>query len=61
MLGGHVRVGLEDNIYYKRGVLSEGNAPLVARAVRLASELGRKVATADEARELLHLKKRVPA
>ena len=61
LLGGHVRVGLEDNIYYRRGVLSEGNAPLVARAVRLAGELGRKVATADEARELLHLKKRVPA
>ena len=61
MLGGHIRVGLEDNIYYKRGVLSEGNAPLVGRAVRLADELGRKVATPDEARGLLHLKKRVPA
>ena len=55
LLGGHVRVGLEDNIYYKKGVLSEGNTPLVARAVRLANELGRPPATPDEARRILHL------
>ncbi len=55
LLGGHVRVGLEDNIYYRRGVLTEGNAPLVARAVRLANELGRSPATPQEARRILHL------
>ncbi|HLA86847.1 MAG TPA: 3-keto-5-aminohexanoate cleavage protein [Anaerolineales bacterium] len=58
LLGGNVRVGLEDNIYYTRGVLSEGNAPLVARAARLAKELGRPPATPDEARRILHLKPR---
>jgi 3-keto-5-aminohexanoate cleavage enzyme len=58
LLGGNVRVGLEDNIYYSRGVLSEGNAPLVARAVRLAKELGRVVATPDEARRILRIKPR---
>jgi 3-keto-5-aminohexanoate cleavage enzyme len=58
LLGGNVRVGLEDNIYYSRGVLSEGNAPLVARAARLAKELGRPLATPEEARKLLHLKPR---
>lgn len=56
LLGGHVRVGLEDNIYYSRGVLSEGNKPLVARAARLAKELGRPLATPEETRRILHLK-----
>lgn len=55
-LGGHVRTGLEDNIYYSRGVLSEGNAPLVARLVRIAGELGRPVATPEEARGMLGLR-----
>lgn len=55
LLGGHVRVGLEDNIYYSRGVLAEGNGPLVARAARLAKELGRPLATPEEARRILHL------
>jgi len=55
LLGGHVRVGLEDNIYYRRGVLSEGNVPLVARAARLANELGRPPASPQEARRILHL------
>lgn len=55
LLGGHVRVGLEDNIYYRRGVLAEGNAPLVARAARLANELGRPPASPQEARRILHL------
>lgn len=56
LLGGHVRTGLEDNIYYSRGVLAESNAQLVARIVRLANELGRPVATPDEARQILALK-----
>ena len=54
-MGGHVRVGLEDNIYYRRGELATGNAQLVERAVRLAGELERPVATPAQARELLGL------
>jgi 3-keto-5-aminohexanoate cleavage enzyme len=54
-MGGHVRVGLEDNIYYRRGELATGNAQLVARVVRLAAELGRPVATPAAARRLLGL------
>ncbi len=55
LLGGHARTGLEDNIYYSYRVLAEGNAPLVARLVRIARELGREVASPAEARELLAL------
>ena len=55
-MGGHVRVGLEDNIYYSKGRLAT-NEELVARVVRLANELGRPVATPDQARELLGLRK----
>jgi 3-keto-5-aminohexanoate cleavage enzyme len=55
LLGGHVRVGLEDNIYYRRGSKASGNGELVARAVRLAEELQRPVASAAEARTLLGL------
>jgi 3-keto-5-aminohexanoate cleavage enzyme len=56
-MGGHVRVGLEDNIYYSKGRLAT-NEELVARVVRLAHELGRPVATPDQARELLGLARR---
>lgn len=52
--GGHVRTGLEDNLYYARGERAT-NAQLVARIVRLARELGRPVATPEQARELLAL------
>ena len=55
VLGGHVRVGFEDNLYYSRGQLAESNAQLVARIARLAGELGRPVATPEQARELLRL------
>ncbi len=55
-LGGHVRVGFEDNVYYSKGVLAKSNAELVERIVRLAKELSREVATPDEAREILGLK-----
>lgn len=58
MWGGNARVGLEDNIYVDKGVLAEGSAPLVARAVELCERHGRKVATVDEARALLGLQKR---
>jgi 3-keto-5-aminohexanoate cleavage enzyme len=54
-MGGHVRVGLEDNIYYRRGELAT-NEQLVARIVRIATEAERPVATPDEARDILHLK-----
>ncbi|MFQ6110427.1 MAG: 3-keto-5-aminohexanoate cleavage protein [Nitrospinota bacterium] len=57
-MGGHVRVGLEDNLYYTRGVLAKSSAEQVARIVRLAGELGREVATPDEARALLGIRKR---
>ena len=54
LMGGHVRVGLEDNIYYRRGELAS-NERLVERMVRLAAEFGREVASPDEARRILHL------
>jgi 3-keto-5-aminohexanoate cleavage enzyme len=56
LFGGHVRVGLEDNVYYEAGELAESNAQLVERVAGLAAELGRPVATPDEARELLRLR-----
>lgn len=56
LLGGHVRVGFEDNIYYRKGKLASSNAQLVARMARISLELGRPVATPSEARALLGLK-----
>jgi 3-keto-5-aminohexanoate cleavage enzyme len=56
MMGGHVRVGLEDNIFIERRVLAKSNAELVEKAVRIAKELGREIATPDEARTILDLK-----
>ena len=55
LLGGHVRVGLEDNLYYRKGEQAESNAQLVERTVRIAEELGRPVASTAEAREILRL------
>ena len=55
LLGGHVRVGLEDNIYLAKGVLAPDNATLVARARRLLEELGAEIATPREARAQLGL------
>ena len=55
VLGGCIRVGLEDNIYYRKGELAS-NAQLVARAVRIARELGKEPATPEEARAILGLK-----
>jgi len=54
LLGGHVRVGLEDNNYYRRGELAT-NEQLVARTARIASELGLEIASPAEAREILGL------
>lgn len=56
-LGGHIRVGMEDNVMYSKGVLAENNAQFVARAARVIREYGNDVATPDEAREILSLKK----
>ena len=55
-LGGNVRLGFEDNVFYHRGVLAEGNAALVARVARVAAEWGREAATPDEARQILKLR-----
>ena len=57
LLGGHVRVGFEDNLYYRKGVLAESNAQLVERIAGIGRELGREPATPDEARELLGISK----
>jgi 3-keto-5-aminohexanoate cleavage enzyme len=56
LMGGNLRVGLEDNIYYSKGVLAT-NEQLVARSVRIIRELGFEVATSDEARQTLGLTK----
>jgi 3-keto-5-aminohexanoate cleavage enzyme len=58
VMGGHVRVGFEDNVYISKGVKAKSNGELVEKVVRLAKELGREVATPDEARAILGLKPR---
>ena len=55
-MGGHIRVGIEDNIYYRRGQLVKSNAEFVKRAARLAEEMERPLASPDDAREMLQLK-----
>jgi 3-keto-5-aminohexanoate cleavage enzyme len=54
-IGGHVRTGFEDNIYYQKGQLATSNAQLVKRVVELANQLNRPIATPTEAREILHI------
>jgi len=56
ILGTCVRVGMEDNIYFRKGELAKSNAQFVARAVRIARELNKEPATPDEARKILGLK-----
>ncbi len=56
LMGGHVRVGLEDNVYYARGQRAKSNAELVARSVRIAKELNRAIASPSEARAMLGLR-----
>ena len=53
-MGGHVRVGLEDNIYYRKGELAS-NEQLVARMARISKEIERPIAAPDEARQILGL------
>jgi uncharacterized protein (DUF849 family) len=55
LLGGNVRVGLEDNIYLSRGELARGNAPLVERAVNIIESIGAQVASPAEARSIIGL------
>lgn len=58
LYGGHVRVGIEDNVYLEKGVLAETNAQLVEKAVRIVKDLGGEIATYEEAREIYDLPKR---
>ena len=55
VMGGNVRVGFEDNIYLEKGHKAASNGELVEKVVRLAKELGREIATPDEARKILSL------
>lgn len=55
-LGGNIRVGLEDNVYYNAGEKAESNEQFVERVKRIAAELGKTIATPDEARKILRLK-----
>lgn len=55
-LGGHMRVGFEDNVYYGKGILAESNAQLVERAANFAKVAGFEIATPDDVREMLELK-----
>ncbi len=57
IMGGHVRVGFEDNVYLEKGVPAASNGELVAKVARLARELGRAIATPDEARRILGLRR----
>ncbi len=53
LLGGHVRVGMEDNVYFRRGEKATSNAQFVERVVQIAGALGREIATPADAREML--------
>ena len=53
ILGGHVRVGLEDNLYVSPGKLARDNAELVAKAARIIEDIGYQVASPDDARKAL--------
>jgi 3-keto-5-aminohexanoate cleavage enzyme len=55
VMGGHVRVGMEDNVYLRKGVLAESNADFVRQMVELAGHLQRPVATVGDARRILGL------
>ena len=55
IMGGHVRVGFEDNIYLSRGVKAKSNAELVEKIARIARDLDREIATPEEARKILDL------
>ena len=54
-MGGHVRVGFEDNLYLEKGVLAKSNGELVAKVVDMAKLIGREIATPAEARVIMGL------
>lgn len=56
-MGGHCRIGFEDTLYLEKGVLAKNNGELVAKVAQIAKLLGRELATPDEAREILSIKK----
>jgi len=56
MHGGHVRVGLEDNIYIEKGVLAKSNRELVEKVCKIAKKYNREIATPDEARKILGMR-----
>lgn len=56
--GGQVRVGFEDNPYYKEGEFAKSNAQLVERIAKISKEYGREIATPEEARKMLNLRRR---
>ncbi len=58
LLGGHVRVGLEDSLFINKGELAESNAILVERAVKILHSLGGEIASPEEARQILNLSRR---
>jgi uncharacterized protein (DUF849 family) len=55
LMGGHVRVGFEDNLYLARGQKAASNGELVAKVVSIAKQYGREIATCDDARRILGL------
>lgn len=55
LMGGHVRIGIEDNIYYRKGELTRSNKQLVERVVRISKEMDRPIATVRDARDILDL------
>jgi uncharacterized protein (DUF849 family) len=55
-LGGHVRVGLEDNLLIDKGELAKSNAQLVTKMRRISEDLGKVVASSNDARQMLRLK-----
>jgi 3-keto-5-aminohexanoate cleavage enzyme len=55
LLGGNVRVGFEDNIYLSKGIQAKSNAEMVEKAVRIARELDREIASPEEVRNMLKL------
>jgi 3-keto-5-aminohexanoate cleavage enzyme len=56
LMGGHIRVGMEDNIYYQHGVLARSNAQFVERIARFAQEYDREIATPGDARQILGIR-----
>jgi len=57
VMGGHVRVGFEDNVFLRRGELAKSNADLVRKAANIARELERPIASPDDAREILGIRR----